>query len=271
MTRPTVLVVSEDVNVLSLLAPLGKACELKYLVTENRVLAGHPEAARLGLSAMSWPEVNPADLLFNCLATGLLDDKQLALGSVLRLNLHFGPLPEYAGTFPYCWAIINGISEYAVTLHHLEAAVDAGPIVDVEWFSLADDATAYGVYYSCLRAARRLCERLAERLTSGTPPDSRGQDLRRRHVYRRRDLEEFALDTSWDWERFMRGWRALDFRPATSPFGGWRVATRQGTLLLARGKVLRGDNVLAPGTCELEGTTICIGGNGFWLEGELAC
>src|SRR5690606_36719015 len=51
------------------------------------------------------------------------------LGSI---NLHSGKAPEYRGSAPAFWEMYNGEARVGVTVHWVEAEVDAGPIIRQE-------------------------------------------------------------------------------------------------------------------------------------------
>ena len=46
------------------------------------------------------------------------------------LNVHLAPLPRYRGRHPLHWALINGESEFGVTIHRMTAKIDGG---DIYW------------------------------------------------------------------------------------------------------------------------------------------
>ena len=52
------------------------------------------------------------------------------------VNYHASPLPKYRGGSPMNWAIINGKTEFGVTIHQLVESIDAGPIIIQENFCI---------------------------------------------------------------------------------------------------------------------------------------
>jgi len=52
------------------------------------------------------------------------------------VNLHTGKVPAYRGAAPVFWELLNGEKEVGITIHRVEAAVDAGEIVLQEVFPL---------------------------------------------------------------------------------------------------------------------------------------
>lgn len=45
------------------------------------------------------------------------------------LNLHLAPLPRYRGRHPLQWALINGESQFGVSIHQMTSSWDAGPVM----------------------------------------------------------------------------------------------------------------------------------------------
>lgn len=69
-------------------------------------------------------------------------------------NFHPGP-PEYPGWAPVSFALYAGARDFGATLHHMAAKVDAGGIIEVETFPIADGMEqaelSEAVYGACLR------------------------------------------------------------------------------------------------------------------------
>lgn len=45
------------------------------------------------------------------------------------VNLHYSLLPKYRGTYPNCWAIIEGEKHTGVTFHWIDKGIDSGNII----------------------------------------------------------------------------------------------------------------------------------------------
>lgn len=100
------------------------------------------------------------------------------------LNLHFGPLPELRGCFPTKWAIIND-EPAGVTLHHIDAGIDTGPVVDRVTFDCSE-MTEIEVYDKCNQLAVMLFEKWRPYIESGTVPPGEPQDESRAKYHSRR-------------------------------------------------------------------------------------
>jgi len=57
------------------------------------------------------------------------------------VNVHYSPLPKYAGFWPEMWAIYNEEKRFAVTMHYVTDGVDTGPVIAQRWFDINDDDT----------------------------------------------------------------------------------------------------------------------------------
>ena len=58
------------------------------------------------------------------------------------INIHASVLPEYRGSAPYQWAVLQGRKETGVTAMYLCRQMDAGDIIDVAKMSIGPDETA---------------------------------------------------------------------------------------------------------------------------------
>ena len=58
------------------------------------------------------------------------------------INIHASLLPEYRGSAPYQWAVLNGEKETGVTAMYLSAEMDAGDIIEEEKTSIGENETA---------------------------------------------------------------------------------------------------------------------------------
>ena len=58
------------------------------------------------------------------------------------INIHASVLPEYRGSAPYQWAVLQGRKETGVTAMYLCRQMDAGDMIDVAKMSIGPDETA---------------------------------------------------------------------------------------------------------------------------------
>lgn len=112
-----------------------------------------------------------------------------ALAAHRWLNLHPAPLPEYRGCNSYAHAIINGETEYGVTLHYMDAGVDTGPIIASPRFPIRPDDTGRALHDRAQLEALVMFIDLWPMLCEGLPPATT-QPAEGRY-YRRDSLEPY--------------------------------------------------------------------------------
>ncbi|MEM6903718.1 MAG: methionyl-tRNA formyltransferase, partial [Pseudomonadota bacterium] len=78
-------------------------------------------------------------------------------------NFHPGP-PNYPGRYPEAWGVYRQARWFGATAHKMEALVDAGPIIGVEWFEVPAGVDRYDMAKQCYAAVFRLFNALAPQL-----------------------------------------------------------------------------------------------------------
>ena len=58
------------------------------------------------------------------------------------VNIHASLLPQYRGSAPYQWAVLEGLKETGVSAQHMALKMDAGDIIDVEKTVIGENETA---------------------------------------------------------------------------------------------------------------------------------
>jgi hypothetical protein len=139
----------------------------------------------------------------------------LQLSECPWINLHPAPLPEYRGCNSYAHAIINGETEYGVTLHYMDAGIDTGPIIDSPRFKILPGETGRSLYDAAQIAALRMFEQWWPVLKKGLPPAT-VQPAEGRY-YRRNSLEPYFGSP----DPVVR--RALTFPPFSNGYDGEKM------------------------------------------------
>ena len=86
------------------------------------------------------------DYIISAYGLRILPKKILNLARVLAFNLHPSYLPDYKGRWIPSWIIINGETEYGITIHIMDEGIDTGPILFQKKLPIALDDTAYSLY-----------------------------------------------------------------------------------------------------------------------------
>jgi len=109
-------------------------------------------------------------------------------------NVHPGP-PGFPGRHPECWGAYHAATRFGATLHEMVPRVDEGPIVDVQWFEMADGGgqAAYGM--RAYQAAIQLLIRWAPWLMTDDRPLPRSTDRWSGTKTRRADIEAMCRVT----------------------------------------------------------------------------
>jgi methionyl-tRNA formyltransferase len=129
-------------------------------------------------------------------------------------NIHPGP-PSFPGRHPECWGAYHGVKRFGATLHEMATRVDEGPIVDVQWFEMAEEGggqAAYGM--RAYQAAIQLLIRWAPWLASDDRPLPRSADRWSGTKTKRADIEAMCRVTpDIALEEFERRRRAFAEQP----------------------------------------------------------
>ena len=72
----------------------------------------------------------------------ILPQRVLDIPALGCVNIHASLLPQYRGSAPYQWAVLDGRKETGVTAQYMALKMDAGDIIDVAKTSIAPNETA---------------------------------------------------------------------------------------------------------------------------------
>ena len=147
------------------------------------------------------------DLLAIACFPRILGERWLTLAPHGALNLHPSRLPAYRGPSPLFWQFRNGEERTGVTLHRAVAAVDAGPVLEIDEMPVAAGVSASEVNAALARRGAALLVRAMRRFGSGARRES-AQDEARATWFGWPDESAFRIPTTWTAERafrFMRG------------------------------------------------------------------
>ena len=162
---------------------------LDWLVTEGAdvaaVVASEPDsltreeqrvdlvAERHGLPVMSVDELyarppEDVDLVISFLFWELIREPLLSLGRIGCLNFHPAPLPDLRGVGGYNVAILEGMREWGVSCHFVDAGLDTGDLVEVDRFAIDPDReTALSLDLTSQRQLVGLFQRVIGRVFAG--------------------------------------------------------------------------------------------------------
>jgi methionyl-tRNA formyltransferase len=140
-----------------LLSSLAEACGVKATPIHAR-----DEAGLVTLTA----NVDQEDMLLSHSTSVIVPGKLLEPFGERALNIHAAS-PDYPGRDPHHFAVYDGVRRYGATLHRMAPKVDAGAILDVEWFDVPGGCVPARLLADANDAAARLAQRLFSRLATG--------------------------------------------------------------------------------------------------------
>ena len=72
----------------------------------------------------------------------ILPQKVLDIPTKGCINIHASLLPQYRGSAPYQWAVLDGCRETGVTAQYMALQMDAGDVIDTEKTPIGENETA---------------------------------------------------------------------------------------------------------------------------------
>jgi len=132
----------------------------------------------------------------------------LSAGKRGCFGVHAARLPERPGCSPIVWAILDGLTETAVTLFRMDERIDAGRIYDMEPISIADHETAGDIRTKCDAGIITMLDRSLGGILSGKIK-GRLQGDGPRHYTRKRSVKDGELDLSASARSIVRKVNAL--------------------------------------------------------------
>jgi methionyl-tRNA formyltransferase len=189
------------------------------------------------------------DIILNIHSLFLIRKEVLEAPRLGSYNLHPGPLPRYAGLNSVCWAIYNDEKKHGVTLHKMEAEVDAGPIVYQEFLEIGPEETGLSLTIKCVNAGVTLVDRLLQ--VAAQDPSKIPlipQDLTKREYFGREIPQNGNLSWYSPAQRISNFVRACDFSPFHSPWGHPRTGLRGQELGIVKASLIMKTSEAQPGT-----------------------
>jgi len=72
----------------------------------------------------------------------ILPQRVLDIPTCGCINIHASLLPQYRGSAPYQWAVLDGLTETGVSAQHMVWEMDAGDVIDVAKTPIGENETA---------------------------------------------------------------------------------------------------------------------------------
>ncbi len=99
----------------------------------------------------------------------ILPQRVLDIATLGNVNIHASLLPQYRGSAPYQWAVLDGLTETGVTAQHMALKMDAGDIIDVAKTPIEENMTAGELLDKLAVLGADLLSSVLTRFRSGRP------------------------------------------------------------------------------------------------------
>jgi len=97
----------------------------------------------------------------------ILPQRVLDIPACGCINIHASLLPQYRGSAPYQWAVLDGCRETGVSAQHMVREMDAGDVIDVAKTCIGEDETAGQLLDRLAVLGADLLSRVLARAASG--------------------------------------------------------------------------------------------------------
>ena len=97
----------------------------------------------------------------------ILPQRVLDIPTCGCINIHASLLPQYRGSAPYQWAVLDGLKETGVSAQHMVWEMDAGDVIDVEKTPIGENETAGEVLDRLAVLGAELLSRVLNRAKCG--------------------------------------------------------------------------------------------------------
>ena len=126
--------------------PKGRGMKMVYspvkeVAIANNIPVFQPENFRSDADVQALRDLKP-DVCAVVAYGRILPQRVLDIPAKGCVNIHASLLPQYRGSAPYQWAVLDGLTETGVTAQHMAHKMDAGDIIDVAKTPIGENETA---------------------------------------------------------------------------------------------------------------------------------
>ena len=153
--------------------PKGRGMKMVYspvkeVALANGLLVFQPESFREDGAVQALAALKP-DVCAVVAYGRILPQRVLDIPTLGCVNIHASLLPQYRGSAPYQWAVLDGLKETGVTAQHMALKMDAGDVIDVEKTPIGPDETAGELLDRLAVLGAGLLSRTLSRFEKGRP------------------------------------------------------------------------------------------------------
>ena len=148
---------------------------VKELALAHNIPVFQPENFRADEDVQAIRDLNP-DVIAVVAYGRILPQRVLDIPTWDCVNIHASLLPQYRGSAPYQWAVLDGLKETGVSAQHMVREMDAGDVIDVEKTEIGENETAGELLDRLAGLAAKLLCRVLGRVKSGDQCPGTPQD-----------------------------------------------------------------------------------------------
>ncbi len=141
---------------------------VKELAIAHQIPVFQPENFREDETVHQLQELKP-DVCAVVAYGRILPQRVLDVPTLGCVNIHASLLPQYRGSAPYQWAVLDGLKETGVTAQHMALKMDAGDIIDIAKTPIGENETAGELLDRLAVLGADLLSRTLHRFENGRP------------------------------------------------------------------------------------------------------
>ena len=139
---------------------------VKEVAIANNIPVYQPENFRADEDVAALADLKP-DVVAVVAYGRMLPQRVLDIPACGCINIHASLLPQYRGSAPYQWAVLDGCKETGVSAQHMVREMDAGDVIDVEKTCIGENETAGELLDRLAVLGATLLSRVLTRAASG--------------------------------------------------------------------------------------------------------
>ena len=139
---------------------------VKEVALANNIPVFQPENFRADEDVAALAALQP-DIVAVVAYGRILPQRVLDIPTCGCINIHASLLPQYRGSAPYQWAVLDGCKETGVSAQHMVREMDAGDVIDVEKTCIGENETAGELLERLAVLGAKLLSRVLGRASSG--------------------------------------------------------------------------------------------------------
>ena len=206
------------------------ASPVKELALAHNIPVFQPENFRADEDVQALADLKP-DVCAVVAYGRILPQRVLDIPTKGCINIHTSLLPQYRGSAPYQWAVLDGLKETGVSSMYLVREMDAGDIIDVSRTPIGENETAGELLDRLADLGADLLSKTLGRMVEGDVPAT-PQDPEKVSFAPMLDKSMCPIDWSKPAQRVHDQVRGLHPWPiATAELGGTKFKIHQTVLV----------------------------------------